>query len=122
VKKTKFCLLPENSLEKGNISLSEDNHFPLSWRILPQTRTSSPNAEGRPSQRVLTEPCNLLSAGNLFFPRYFSDSAFAGKHSIPDTKHYCKNSSLFIYVMIFGRMLTSLNLTQIYLIFEKHHH
>jgi hypothetical protein len=34
----------------------------------------------------------LLSAGNLFFPRIFTDSVFAGKHSIPDTKHYCNNS------------------------------
>ena len=49
-----------------------------------------------------TSAYTLLSAGNLFFLSIFTDSVFAGKHVIPDTKHYCKNGSLFIYVVRFG--------------------
>jgi IS6 family transposase len=47
-------------------------------------------------KKVSLRQINLLSAGNLFFRNIFADSVFTGKHSIPETKHYCKNSSLFI--------------------------
>jgi len=35
----------------------------------------------------------------LFFRNIFVDNVFAGKHIIPDAKHYCKNDSLFITVV-----------------------
>ena len=37
-----------------------------------------------------------------FFLSIFNDGVLAGKHIIPDTKHYCKNGSLFTYVVRFG--------------------
>jgi hypothetical protein len=51
---------------------------------------------------ILGIASNLLSAGNLFFFCIFVDSVFAGKHIIPDTKHYCKNGSLFACVVRSG--------------------
>jgi hypothetical protein len=42
-----------------------------------------------------------LSEVACFSLNIFTDIVFAGKHSIPDTKHYCNNGSVLIYVMIF---------------------
>jgi hypothetical protein len=36
-----------------------------------------------------------------FFRNIFTDNVFAGKRIIPDTKHYCKKGSLFIYTVRF---------------------